>query len=43
VDWREGAAPKPDDQHSELRWWPIAELMASDRVHDNTKAYFRGR
>jgi colanic acid biosynthesis protein WcaH len=43
VDWREGTAPEPDDQHSELRWWPIAELMASDRVHDNTKAYFRER
>jgi len=31
-------APKPDDQHSELRWWPIAEL-ASDRVHENTKLF----
>ena len=23
---RAGAASKPDDQHSELRWWPLAEL-----------------
>jgi colanic acid biosynthesis protein WcaH len=38
LEWREGTAPTPDDQHSELRWWPIAELMASDRVHENTKA-----
>jgi colanic acid biosynthesis protein WcaH len=35
------AAPKPDDQHSELRWWPLAELLASERVHKNTKAYFQ--
>jgi GDP-mannose mannosyl hydrolase len=30
-----------DFQHGEFRWWAEAELMASDRVHDNTKAYFR--
>jgi colanic acid biosynthesis protein WcaH len=35
------AKPKPDDQHSELRWWPLAELLASERVHKNTKAYFK--
>jgi GDP-mannose mannosyl hydrolase len=39
--WPGAAAPRADDQHSELRWWPVAELLASDRVHDNTKAYFR--
>jgi colanic acid biosynthesis protein WcaH len=38
--WSTAAVPKPDDQHSELRWWPIAELLASARVHENTKAYF---
>jgi colanic acid biosynthesis protein WcaH len=36
----DAAEPKADDQHSELRWWPLAELLASDRVHKNTKAYF---
>jgi colanic acid biosynthesis protein WcaH len=41
--WPSAAAPHPDDQHSELRWWPLAELLASDRVHDNAKAYFRPR
>jgi colanic acid biosynthesis protein WcaH len=41
--WTATAAPKADEQHSELRWWPIAELLASNRVHDNTKAYFRQR
>jgi colanic acid biosynthesis protein WcaH len=39
--WAGAAAPRPDDQHSELRWWPVTELLASDRVHENTKAYFR--
>ena len=41
--WTSAAPPQPDDQHSELRWWPVAELLASDRVHENTKAYFRPR
>jgi colanic acid biosynthesis protein WcaH len=36
----DAAEPKPDDRHSELRWCPLAELLASDRVHKNTKAYF---
>jgi GDP-mannose mannosyl hydrolase len=39
--WPTAVLPKPDAQHSELRWWPVAELLASDRVHENTKAYFR--
>ena len=30
-----------DDQHSELKWWTADELLASDAVHENTKAYFR--
>ena len=29
-----------DDQHSDQRWWSLSELLASDKVHDNTKAYF---
>jgi colanic acid biosynthesis protein WcaH len=39
--WPSAAVPRPDDQHSELRWWPVTELLTSDRVHGNTKAYFR--
>lgn len=31
----------PDDQHSELKWWSIEDLLASTEVHDNTKLYFR--
>ena len=34
------AALKPDNQHSELRWWTEADLLASPDVHHNTKAYF---
>jgi colanic acid biosynthesis protein WcaH len=41
--WPTAARPRPDDQHSELRWWPVTELLASERVHENAKAYFRAR
>ena len=41
--WPSTAVPRPDDQHSKLRWWSVAELLASDRVHENAKAYFRPR
>jgi colanic acid biosynthesis protein WcaH len=37
----DASAPKADAQHSELTWWSEHELLASDRVHGNTKAYFR--
>ncbi len=30
----------PDAQHHSYRWFDVAELLASDQVHDNTKAYF---
>jgi len=30
-----------DEQHDELKWWSVAEILASDLVHENTKAYFR--
>jgi colanic acid biosynthesis protein WcaH len=30
-----------DEQHSELRWWEVKELLASAEVHENTKNYFR--
>jgi colanic acid biosynthesis protein WcaH len=30
-----------DAQHSEIRWWGERDLLVSDRVHENTKAYFR--
>lgn len=28
-----------DDQHSELKWFPITEAKNDDRVHANTQAY----
>ena len=31
----------PDSQHSEVGWWTEDDLLNSDRVHENTKAYFR--
>jgi colanic acid biosynthesis protein WcaH len=32
---------KADAQHREFRWWAEPELLASDQVHENAKAYFR--
>lgn len=37
------AAPQAalaDAQHSELRWWTVADLLAAPEVHANVKAYF---
>lgn len=31
----------PDDQHNEYKLFTIEELQNSERVHYNTKAYFR--
>ncbi len=31
---------KKDDQHSELRWWKVDDLLNCSDVHKNTKAYF---
>lgn len=39
--WPVGATITADDQHGELRWWTVEELLASKVVHENTKAYFR--
>ena len=36
----DGGKLTPDEQHGELRWWTVPELLASDAVHQNTKAYF---
>jgi len=30
----------PDDQHSEMKWWTVEDLLANDHVHPNTKTYF---
>jgi colanic acid biosynthesis protein WcaH len=29
-----------DDQHSELKWWNVEDLLSSSKVHNNTKLYF---
>jgi colanic acid biosynthesis protein WcaH len=36
-----GTRIKGDEQHAELRWWQVADLLAEPAVHENTKAYFR--
>ena len=30
-----------DEQHEELKWWTVKQLLAETSVHENTKAYFR--
>lgn len=30
-----------DAQHSELKWWAVADLLQDRDVHPNVKAYFR--
>lgn len=37
----DAAGLKCDAQHSEFGWWSEGELLHSERVHENTKAYFR--
>ena len=36
-----GTRIKGDEQHAELRWWQVADLLADPAVHENTKDYFR--
>jgi len=36
----DGVKLTPDEQHGELRWWPVAEVLSSPVVHQNTRAYF---
>jgi len=35
-----GAQILLDAQHSDVRWWDVGDLLDSDSVHVNTKAYF---
>ncbi|UAX03696.1 GDP-mannose mannosyl hydrolase [Proteus terrae] len=30
----------PDEQHNHYQWWEVENLLASEQVHINTKAYF---
>jgi colanic acid biosynthesis protein WcaH len=32
---------RPDEQHSDLKWWEIDKLLKDPTVHHNTKVYFR--
>lgn len=40
---RAPSALSVDSQHREFGWWTETEILASDRVHEHTKAYFRTR
>jgi colanic acid biosynthesis protein WcaH len=40
VDLDENIELAPDNQHSEIRWWSVNNLLDSPDVHQNTKAYF---
>ena len=40
IKWPNDLEIQPDDQHSELKWWPVRELLDNTDVHQNTKAYF---
>ena len=33
---------RSDDQHEELRWWNVEDLMEAGDVHEVTKNYFLG-
>ncbi len=30
----------PDEQHNHYQWWEVENLLTSEQVHGNTKAYF---
>lgn len=30
----------PAEQHNRYQWWNVSELLESEQVHSNTKAYF---
>jgi colanic acid biosynthesis protein WcaH len=32
--------PQPDDQHEELRWFSVADVLGDETVHANARAYF---
>ena len=32
----------PSEQHNHYQWWDVSELLKSNQVHNNTKAYFLG-
>ena len=38
--WENNLLIKHDNQHEELKWWSISDLLASEDVHEYTKNYF---
>jgi hypothetical protein len=41
VRLRDTSGIASDSQHSEYGWWMVPDLLKSNRVHENTKVYFR--
>ncbi|WP_428753964.1 GDP-mannose mannosyl hydrolase [Vibrio cionasavignyae] len=41
VAWNGDISDLPTEQHCDYRWWDVSDLLSSDQVHENTKAYFR--
>ena len=35
-----GSQIQLDEQHSQVKWWPVSGLLNDFQVHTNTKAYF---
>ena len=40
IQLMDGTPVQLDQQHSDQGWWAIGDLLASEEVHANTKAYF---
>lgn len=41
LDWPASRAPSGDDQHQGFRWASVAELLADEQVHPNTRRFFQ--
>lgn len=39
VRWPEEVAVRSDDQHRELRWWPVERMAQDAGVHEYTRVY----
>ncbi|NNN48617.1 GDP-mannose mannosyl hydrolase [Vibrio sp. 2-2(8)] len=40
ITWDGDLSSLPQDQHQAYQWWDVDTLLASDKVHHNTKLYF---
>lgn len=40
---KDGFTLTADTQHSDMQWWSQEQLLQSEEVHQNTKAYFQDK